>query len=299
MSQQAIKDNILRLLEEIVNRTQRVAGDHPPKDLSFEIDLIRDDLRVLYRHLETFARQDEPTKTPEREPVDVPESGAPVQATTQEREEAPGADKAPVCDEESVREEAPGAEEVPARDEAPAPEEEPDGSTTPPDPAGPAASEPAGSEDAKAHEEPPRPDQEKPKTNNGVKAVIDILSEYSNRTIGDQYLKEEDDSLHQRIAGSKEDKSIGTRMQQHPISNLKEAIGVNEKFLFINELFGGNIEDYRDAIARLNEMETMKAAFDYLNQLGREYAWDGTRSVTTIEKLANLVQRRHMDKSNR
>lgn len=282
MSQQTIKDNILRLLEEIANRTQRIAGDHPPKDLSLEIDLIREDLRVLYRHLETFARQDEPTKTPEREPVGMPESGAPVQATTQEREEIPADDKAPVRGKESVREEAPEAEEAPALDEAPAPEKQP-----------------AGSEDAKVREEPPSPDQEKPKTNNGAKAVIDILSEYGNQTIGDQYLKDEDDSLHQRIAGNKEDKSIGTRMQQHPISNLKEAIGVNEKFLFINELFGGNIEDYREAIARLNDMETMKAAFDYLNQLGREYAWDGTRSVATIEKLANLVQRRHMDKSNR
>lgn len=267
MNQQTIKDNILRLLEEIANRTQRVAGDHPPKDLSLEIDLIRDDLRALYRHLETFARHDDPEKTPEREPVDIPESAAPVQATTPEREEAPEAD------------EAPGAEAAPVRDEAPAPEEKPAGST--------------------ASADPPGSDEEKPKTNNGAKAVIDILSEYSNQTIGDQYLMEEDDSLHQRIAGNKEDKSIGTRMQQHPISNLKEAIGVNEKFLFINELFGGNIEDYRDAIARLNEMETMKAAFDYLNQLGREYAWDGTRSVVTIEKLANLVQRRHMDKSNR
>ncbi len=226
MNQSAIKDDILRLLEEIVNRTHRITRDHPAKDLSLEIDLIRDDLRLLYRHFEMFGAQQEAPAAPEPEQAPVPEPAAP--------------------------------------------------------------------EDDTVREEPLRPAPEKPKTNNGVKAVIDILSEYSNRTIGDQYMKEEDDSLHQRISGEKEDKSIGTRMQTHPITNLKEAIGVNEKFLFINELFGGNIEDYREAIARLNDMEDMKAAFDYLNQLGRDYSWDGNRSVATIEKLANLVQRRHM-----
>ena len=137
-------------------------------------------------------------------------------------------------------------------------------------------------------------EKEKGKKNNNQKAVIDILSEYGQLTIGDQYLKEEDDSLHKRIAGQKEDKSIGARMQQHPIGDLKDVIGVNEKFLFINELFGGDIQDYRKAIAELNGMDGIRTAFDYLNQLAVEYSWDAARSASTIEKLANYVQRRHM-----
>ncbi len=134
------------------------------------------------------------------------------------------------------------------------------------------------------------------KNNNNQKAVIDILSEYSQRTIGDQYLKEEDDSLHQRISGQKEDRSIGARMQQHPVGDLKDVIGVNEKFLFINELFGGDIQDYRKAIAELNGMDGIRPAFDCLNRMAVEYAWDAARSAATIEKLANYVQRRHMSR---
>ncbi len=266
MNQSAIKDDILRLLEEIVNRTHRITRDHPAKDPSLEIDLIRDDLRLLYRHFEMFGAQQEAPAAPEPEQAPVPEPAA------HEPEQTPAT--------ESVASEHVSATEAVAPETA-----KPEDADIQP---------PSAPEDDTVREEPLRPAPEKPKTNNGVKAVIDILSEYSNRTIGDQYMKEEDDSLHQRISGEKEDKSIGTRMQTHPITNLKEAIGVNEKFLFINELFGGNIEDYREAIARLNGMEDMKAAFDYLNQLGRDYSWDGNRSVATIEKLANLVQRRHM-----
>ncbi len=136
--------------------------------------------------------------------------------------------------------------------------------------------------------------QAKAKNNNGNRAVIDILSEYSDRTIGDTYMTDKDDSLHKRISVEKEDKSIGERMQNQPIANLKDAIGVNEKFLFINELFDGDIQEYQDAIAKLNDMEDAGTAFEYLNVLGVEQSWDATRSADTIEKLAQLVHRRYL-----
>lgn len=136
--------------------------------------------------------------------------------------------------------------------------------------------------------------QAKAKNSNGNRAVIDNLSEYSDRTIGDTYMKEKDDSLHKRISLDKEDKSIGEQMQNQPIASLKDAIGINEKFLFINELFDGDIQDYQHAIAKLNDMENAKAAFEYLNVLGVEQSWDGTRSADTIEKLAQLVHRRYL-----
>ncbi len=136
--------------------------------------------------------------------------------------------------------------------------------------------------------------QAKVKNNNGNRSVIDNLSENSDRTIGDTYMKEKDDSLHKRISLEKEEKSIGEQMQNQPIANLKDAIGVNEKFLFINELFDGDIQDYQNAIAKLNDMENARAAFEYLNVLGVEQSWDGTRSADTIEKLAQLVHRRYL-----
>lgn len=83
-------------------------------------------------------------------------------------------------------------------------------------------------------------------------------------------------------------------MQQQPINSIKDAIGINEKFLFINELFKGDIEMYRQAMDDLNEKENMQAAFDSLNELADKYSWDANRSTATIEKLANIVQRRYM-----
>lgn len=136
--------------------------------------------------------------------------------------------------------------------------------------------------------------EDKPEaTKQSNKTVIDLLSDKGRKTIGDQYV-EADNSLNKRISADNEDKSISARMQQKPISNIKEVIGVNEKFLFINELFEGNFQEYHDAIARLNDMQGMQEAFDYLNILSEKYSWDANRSAATIEKLANYVQRRYL-----
>ncbi len=125
--------------------------------------------------------------------------------------------------------------------------------------------------------------------------VIDVLPGKVNQVVADLF-SEDDNSLHSRMSGMKEDRSIGTRMQRKPIANLKEAIGVNEKFLFINELFQGNIQAYNDAIARLNGMGSSAEAFAYLNELTRIQKWDSGRSSATIEMLANYVQRRFLEK---
>jgi len=107
-------------------------------------------------------------------------------------------------------------------------------------------------------------------------------------------IKPEDNSLHQRLAAQKEDKSLSTRLQMIPIAHIKEGIGINEKFRFINELFAGNLQQYNEAAERLNNFSNIDEAFVYLNTLGKTHGWDENNSAETIEKLAGIVMRRYM-----
>lgn len=152
--------------------------------------------------------------------------------------------------------------------------------------------EPSQKKEAESLPQPPVRQAPENNTGNG-KTVIDLFSETQPRSVKDK-LSGEDNSVHQRIASQKEDKSIGARLQQHPIGHIKEAIGLNEKFLFINELFNGDIQAYNEAIANLNDMGDLTKAFDYLNKLTKDHGWDAGRSAETIEKLAGFVQRRYM-----
>ena len=61
-----------------------------------------------------------------------------------------------------------------------------------------------------------------------------------------------------------EELSIAERMQKSSISNIREAIGINEKFLFINELFNGDLGRYNKILDDINELPTKKGVDTYL-----------------------------------
>ncbi len=135
---------------------------------------------------------------------------------------------------------------------------------------------------------------EQKKSNKKTKAVGDVVGKKQNESVGDKYVENEDTSLNVRLARMKQEVDIGTSMQQKPIKNLKASIGMNEKFLFINELFDGDIEEYNNAIDKLNSFDSLDEAFNYINQLNENYSWEEQDSSETIDKFAYLVQRRYM-----
>jgi hypothetical protein len=66
------------------------------------------------------------------------------------------------------------------------------------------------------------------------------------------------------------DNSLAAKMQHNKISDLKTAIGINEKFLFINEIFKGETGAYIKAIDDFNAMTHYHEALAYLDQVRQE-----------------------------
>jgi hypothetical protein len=98
-------------------------------------------------------------------------------------------------------------------------------------------------------------------------------------------------SLYDKIAAAKEDKSIATKLQKNPVSDLKKSIGINEKFAFINELFDGNLNAYNEAIDKLNASNNLSEADAFLDgELAANHQWD--KESQTYLNLKNLVERR-------
>ena len=87
-----------------------------------------------------------------------------------------------------------------------------------------------------------------------------------------------------------EDKSLAARLQRKPVSDLITAIGINDKFLFLNELFGGSMEKYNKSIRSLNSFSTLLGAKTYMSELQIEFQWDCTSDA--YKKLNDLVERR-------
>ncbi len=112
----------------------------------------------------------------------------------------------------------------------------------------------------------------------------------SAATIADKY-KNETKSVNEKIQKSKTDKSIGLKMLHNPIKDLKSAIGINEKFLFINELFKGNMKAYNDSIINLNDSESYDKAFEFLDKLKNDYKWED--DMVAYLTLKDFVERKH------
>ncbi|MFO7722662.1 MAG: hypothetical protein R6V49_05490 [Bacteroidales bacterium] len=98
-------------------------------------------------------------------------------------------------------------------------------------------------------------------------------------------------SVNDLIAARKTDVSISARLQHNPISSLKSAIGINEKFIFVYELFGGNSQEYARTIDQLNSMPGRGEAIELMEALRREYHWDLENMA--FQKLVDMVSRRY------
>ena len=88
------------------------------------------------------------------------------------------------------------------------------------------------------------------------------------------------------------DTSLAARLQRKPVTDLASAIGINDKFLLLNELFGGSMEKYNKSIRALNNFSTLLGAKTYMSELQIEFQWNIESDA--YKKLDNLVERRFM-----
>lgn len=114
----------------------------------------------------------------------------------------------------------------------------------------------------------------------------------NGNTVADK-LKGESTSLNERISAGKSDTTLADKINLTPISDIKAAIGINEKFQFINELFDGSSELYNEAIVLLNNCTSGSAASQLLTDYQQRNAWAADNKV--FLRLKEFVIRRYLN----
>jgi len=87
--------------------------------------------------------------------------------------------------------------------------------------------------------------------------------------------------------GSMKSDDISDILKTKPLTNLSEAIGVNDKFQFIKEIFNGNKDAYIQAISRLDHAESLTDAKAVI----MSYTGDSNENEA-VKQLLNLVKRK-------
>lgn len=100
-------------------------------------------------------------------------------------------------------------------------------------------------------------------------------------TLGDSFLKGR--SINDILT---DQNKLEFKLSNRPVESIKTAIGINDRFQYIRELFDGSPEKFADAVQTLDSKQNIKEAVDYLRH---NFKWK--KSETSL-KFVNLVKRR-------
>ncbi len=107
------------------------------------------------------------------------------------------------------------------------------------------------------------------------------------RTIVADTFSDRPGCLNEQLTSSREDDDLSEIKKIKPITNLSDAIGINDRFLFIREIFNGNPESFEQAITRLDNATDLSDARKIIN----DYAGDSTEN-TASKQLLELIKRK-------
>ena len=93
--------------------------------------------------------------------------------------------------------------------------------------------------------------------------------------------------LNEQLTSSREDENLSEIKKIKPITNLSDAVGVNDRFLFIREIFNGDPKLFGQAIKRLDNAADLSDAKKILN----DYTSESTEN-TALKQLLELIKRK-------
>jgi hypothetical protein len=92
----------------------------------------------------------------------------------------------------------------------------------------------------------------------------EVAAEKSKPILADKFSAAE--TIGKKASSVKQDDVITSVMHNKPISDIGAAIGINDKFYFIRELFSGDTRAYQDTIKRLNSSVSLGEAMKILDE---------------------------------
>jgi len=110
--------------------------------------------------------------------------------------------------------------------------------------------------------------------------------EQESSIIADQFIQPAS-SLVEQLSPIQTEAEVADMLKTKPITSLTEAIGLNDKFLFIREIFSGNHSDYNAALLRLESAEKITDA----RAIIMSYTGDNSESEA-VRQLLELIKRK-------
>jgi hypothetical protein len=114
--------------------------------------------------------------------------------------------------------------------------------------------------------------------------------EFENEGMLHEKFKKQDATINDKLKGDKSP-SLADNLQNTKINDLAKSVSLNQRFVFIKELFNGNLDNYEKALNNLNSFESWEEANQFIEEeLATEYNWDISKK--SVEEFNSIVQRK-------
>lgn len=112
--------------------------------------------------------------------------------------------------------------------------------------------------------------------------------EKEKRVLGEKLVKGKD-SFNEQIGKNQKTGNSKRSFSAPPITDLKKAMGINDRFFFQRELFGGSAEVMNQTLEQLNQLQGINEAQDFLLA---NFNWDPENEA--LLSFMELVERRYL-----
>lgn len=110
-------------------------------------------------------------------------------------------------------------------------------------------------------------------------------------------IQESNVSVNDKLGNDSIDNSLGEKLRKSPIHDLKSAIGLNQKFWFISNLFNDDANAYNQFIERINTQESIDHAMQIVNnEIKEQFNWEEVEDKS-VYKFLDYVERRFLQES--
>ncbi|MBN2635738.1 MAG: hypothetical protein JXR61_05665 [Prolixibacteraceae bacterium] len=111
--------------------------------------------------------------------------------------------------------------------------------------------------------------------------LVEEFSENADKRLGEVFIK--DKSVNDLLTATN---NLDHILSNRPVKSIQTAIGINDRFQYIRELFEGKADDFVKAVEELDSMNNLKEAVQFLQV---NYKW---KKNDTSLKFINLIKRR-------
>lgn len=111
----------------------------------------------------------------------------------------------------------------------------------------------------------------------------------SSKTIAESLNTETASTIGEMMASMYKKKDIATLQQLKPIKDLKQAISINDKIMFIKEIFANDVDKYNATLTEINSCQNLDEALKILEQ---KLVINSENPV--MQQMLELVYRRYI-----